>query len=269
MRVLRILVIAVLVIVGFAQLVRRTSMFYPDRFPIGDWDPSSLPIQPTDETFVTSDNVRLHGWWFPASDPHARVLIWFHGNGGNLTNRAPMAAELARRGVSVFVFDWRGYGKSEGSPSEGRLFRDALGAYDFVAKRSKDLVLYGESLGGPYAAFVAKERGHVHSVILENTFPSLAALGNAMYKPIPIGLTAPFALRTTDWLNDAKVPVLVMHGRRDRTIPFALGQQLYDGLRVPKEMMACENADHCEIPDREGARYYETVMRFANAPPKL
>ncbi|HJQ38896.1 MAG TPA: alpha/beta fold hydrolase, partial [Thermoanaerobaculia bacterium] len=197
---------------------------------------------------------------FKASDAKAPVLIWFHGNAGNLTDRAEMAAEIAKRGVSVFVFDWRGYGRSEGRASESGLFRDALGAFDFVqAMKPTSIVLYGESLGGPYAAFAAKERKGAHAVIIENSFPSLMALGNALYK---LGWTAPFALRTSKWLNEAGVPVLVMHGTRDAVIPYSLGKQLYDELRVPKELLTAD-AGHCEIPRIAAGRYYDAVIKFA------
>lgn len=235
-------------------------MFFPERYPSGMWDTSALAVQPEEQFFTASDGVRLHGWLFKAEEPHAPLLIWFHGNGGNITYRGPIAATLASRGVSVFVFDWRGYGRSEGTPSEPGLIRDSLAAYDH-APRSDHVVLYGESLGGPYAAYVATKR-KARAVIVENTFPSLRELGNALYRPIPLGLTAPRALRTADWLNEAGLPVLVMHGRRDQVIPFYLGKRLYDALEVPKELFVSESAGHCEIPAVEPARYYEAVARW-------
>src|SRR5438045_7409727 len=102
---------------GFAQFVRRTTMFFPSRD--GDWHIAG------DLWFTAADGVRLHGWLFRASEPHAPLLVWCHGNAGNITDRAPIAAALARRGASVFLFDWRGYGKSDGDPSEAALYRDA------------------------------------------------------------------------------------------------------------------------------------------------
>lgn len=256
---LRLLLIALIILWIFAQYVRRTSMFYPEKYPLGDWDTASLGIKPQDVFFKAADGVRLHGWLFRAEDGKAPLLIWFHGNGGNVTDRAPVAVGLAQRGITVFVFDWRGYGKSEGSPSEGSLFRDALAAYDAMGR--SDVVLYGESLGGPYAAYVAKSR-KARCVVIENSFPSLAAFGNQMYKPLPLGWTAPWALATTRWLNEAGLPVLVMHSRTDQVIPFALGKRLYDDLRVPKEMLACDSAAHGGIPATEGTRYYDAVTRF-------
>lgn len=256
--------LAVLLVAIFAltQYLRRTGMFFPDRYPTGRWNPEDFMIVPTEHSFAASDEVKLHAWLFSAADPHAPMMIWFHGNAGNLTDRADMAVELAKRGISVFVFDYRGFGRSEGRPSESKIFRDSLAAYDYVHKSgAKEIVLYGESIGGPYAAYVAKERKPVHAVILENSFPSLRDMGNALYHPLPLGWAAPFALRTTDWLNEAGAPVLVMHGTRDAVIPYVLGKKLYDGLQVRKELLT-SHAGHCEIPLFEADRYYETVIRF-------
>jgi len=245
----------------FAQYARHTSMFFPSRD--GNW---SAADGHQDLWFNSRDGVRLNGWLFRARDPNAPFILWCHGNAGNVTDRAPTAAELARRGITVFLFDWRGYGRSEGHPSEDALYDDALAAYDFAVRSlgasPQSLVVYGESLGGPYAAFVAKER-KVHRVIMENSFPSLAALGNAIYHPIPLGWFAPRAMMTLRWLNAAGVPVLVLHSRADQVIPFSLGQQLYDGLKVPKQMVVSETAAHCEMPTVEPDKYYGAVVPFA------
>lgn len=243
----------------FTQFLRRTGMFFPSPAPPNGYDLTHFATPPADEWFTTPDGVRLHGWLFRASAPDAPLLIWFHGNGGNVEDRGEIAEEHARRGISVFVFDWRGYGRSAGKPTESKLYVDALAAYDFAAKQFAPhrVVLYGESLGGPYAAYTAKHR-RACGVVIENSLPSLRALGNELY-PIPLGWFAPFAMRTTSWLNDAGVPVLVMHGKRDQVIPFTLGRKLYDDLRVPKTFFVSETAGHAQIPAIEGARYYEAV----------
>lgn len=263
-------------------------MFVPSRYPEGNWD-----TQAEDVWFKTSDGVRLHGWSFVSQAPsgsegaggvegttsvppgphrplaHARglgpLLVYCHGNAGNIAERGPIAAELARRGVNVLLFDWRGYGKSEGRPTESALIKDALAAYDFAKTKSDDIAMYGESLGGPYAAYVAAHR-KTKCVVIENSFPSLAAMGNALYHPLPLGWFAPLALRTQKWLNDAGVPVLVLHGKRDMVIPFALGMQLYEGLRVKKELLISETGGHCEMANTDHDRYYETVVRFVEHP---
>jgi len=134
----------VLILFLYAQLIRRTSMFCPSKYPAGEWNTTNLALQPEDVEFKSSDGVRLHGWFFKAGEP---TIIFFHGNAGNITERGPTAAGLAKRGISVFVFDWRGYGKSEGSPSESGLFRDALAAYDYTQARTRgDIVAYGAAV---------------------------------------------------------------------------------------------------------------------------
>lgn len=256
---LRLLAITLVLLFLFAQYVRRTGMFFPERYPLGDWDTSALAIKPQDVQFTTDDGVKLHSWLFRAAERQAPLVIWFHGNGGNITERAPAAIGLAQRGLSVLLFDWRGYGRSAGSPSEGALYHDAVAAYD--AMHREDVILYGDSLGGPYAAYVATKR-KARCVVIENSFPSLAALGNEVYRPLPLGWTAPRALATVRWLNEAGLPVLVMHSRADEVIPFRLGQRLYDQLRVPKEMLVSQTAGHGGIPSTEGARYYDAVTAF-------
>ena len=250
-----LLLIAIVAIYAFGRYARSASMFFPSR------DVPPPPPGAEEQWFTTSDGVQLHGWLFRSGSP---LILWLHGNGGSIAERAPMAAELSRRGLSVFLAEYRGYGKSGGEATESGLYKDALAAYDHAATSFPEIVIYGESLGGPYAAYAAKHR-KVRRVIIENSFPSLMALGNALYKPLPLGWTAPRAMATTRWLNEAGVPVLVMHGKRDEVIPFSLGQQLYDGLTVPKEMLVSDTAGHSEIPETEGERYYGAVTRFARA----
>lgn len=261
------IIVVILAVVGlylFARSVRRSSMFFPARYPEGFWDTSSLPVQPEELWITTPDHLRLNARLFRARERDAPLLVYFHGNAGNIGERSPIASTLASRGVSVLLFDWRGYGKSEGTPAESGLFRDALAAYDFAHTITPNISLYGESLGGPYAAYVAKERG-ARCVVIESSFPSLRELGNALYAPLPLGWTAPFALTTARWLNQAGAPVLLMHGKHDEVIPFRLGMSLYEQLRVPKELLVSETAGHCELAAAEGARYYDTVTRFVKS----
>ncbi|HSP16330.1 MAG TPA: alpha/beta hydrolase [Thermoanaerobaculia bacterium] len=268
---IRLLAIGVVIVIAaavaiffFAQSVRRSSLFFPMRYPEGFWDTSALPIQPEERWVATPDGVRLNAWLFRAHEPDAPLLIYFHGNAGNIGERAPIASTLAARGISVLLFDWRGYGKSEGRPTETALYRDALAAYEAGKLISPNISLYGESLGGPYAAYVAKERG-ARRVVIENSFPSLSELGNALYAPIPVGWTAPFSLTTARWLNEAGAPVLVMHGKPDQVVPFKLGMSLYKQLRVPKELLVSETAGHCELSSVEREKYYDTVVRFVKS----
>jgi fermentation-respiration switch protein FrsA (DUF1100 family) len=252
---------------AFVQYTKRNSLFFPDVYPAGDWNTDTLPVKPQEVYFSSPDGTRLNGWYFDSGDNKAPVLIWFHGNAGNLSGRAPFASELARRGVSAFVFDYRGYGKSLGTPSESGVKTDALAAYDMVLKNfardPRRIVFYGESIGGPFAAWAARNRSGC-CVVIENSFPSLSRMADLIYGS-PVGLVVRSSLTTTEWLNDAGLPVLVMHGERDATIPFGLGMELYNGLRTPKELLVSHGAGHCEIPAVEGERYYRTVVEFARS----
>jgi len=257
-------IVIVLIAYLFARYIRTNNMFFPEKYPEGMWYVARLPIAPQDVSFATRDNVKLHGWLIPSKAANAPLMVFFHGNAGNITERVDVAEELARNGVPVLLFDWRGYGKSEGTPKEEKLYDDAIAAYDFAAKINPDIVIYGESLGAPFAAYVAKER-RARCVIIDSSFPSLLALGNALYPPL--GFFAPRAMRTADWLNDANVPVLVMHSRTDEVIPFKLGMKLFNSLRVPKEMLVADRASHCGIEAAEPQRYLNTILRFIGSRP--
>ena len=252
-------VIAVFLAYLFARYLRANGMFFPEKYPQGMWDVDRYAIVPQDVVFRSRDGTKLHGWLIRSPRSDAPLMIFFHGNAGNITERAPAAEEFAKRGVSVLLFDWRGYGKSEGVPREEQLYDDALAAYDFASKINPTIVTYGESLGAPFSAYVAKHR-RVRCAIVDSAFPSLLDVGNAHY--FPLGYFAPRAMRTADWLNDARVPVLVIHGKRDEVVPFTLGMKLYNNLRVRKELLVCETAGHCEIEAFDTNRYYDTIIRF-------
>jgi fermentation-respiration switch protein FrsA (DUF1100 family) len=258
------LIVIYVLLALFAEHVKRNGMFFPDRYPSGDWSPH-LPVAPEDVYFTTPDGVRLHAWLFRAAPPDAPLMIYFHGNAGHLAGRGPIAAEFASRGVSVFVFDYRGFGRSEGRPSESDVHIDSLAAYDVARAHTGThpgrIVLYGESIGGPYAARVGVQREACCAVI-ENSFPSLSRMANALYRPMPMGWFARGLLLTQSWLNSAGRPVLVTHGKRDEVVPIHLGKELYDGLSVEKEWFASEMAGHCQLDSAEGDRYYDTVVSF-------
>ncbi len=250
-----------------AHSLKRASLFFPERYPGGYWDTARLPVQPVDAWVTTPDDVDLHFWFFKSPQQPAPLLIWFHGNGGNLTYRADVASEMARRGISTLIFDYRGYGKSEGRPTEHGLYIDSLAAFDYatgeLGASPHDIVLYGESLGGPYAAYAGAERGG-RCVIVENSFPSLVSMARLAYPNLPFSFFVKGSLRTTDYLNDAGLPVLVMHGKRDAAIPYRLGVELYEGLTVPRTFFTSEAAGHSEIATVEGDRYYRAIEEFVH-----
>jgi len=258
-----IAVLVVLVVLTFlVNAMKRSTLFFPSCYPAGRWSTATLGVRPTDVMIPVSGGVELHGWLFKAAGPKAPLIIWSHGNGGNITDRAPTAAELARRGVSVLLYDYRGYGKSGGRPAEQILYDDALAVYDAAVNRSYGdqtaIVSYGESLGGPYAAWIASRR-EVRCVIIENSFHSAASVANAVYH-LPIGIFLGRSLSTARFLNRAKVPVLIMHGRQDQVIPLRAALDLHEALEAPKELWLVDEARHNELSLVDG--YYEKVIDF-------
>jgi len=269
MRVLGPIVAVIVVLIVLTVLVnamKRNTLFFPSRFPAGQWATAHLPVQPADVTIPVNGKVDLHGWLFRAPDRRAPLIIWSHGNGGNITDRAPAASELAKRGTSVLLYDYRGYGKSGGQASEKILYDDALAVYDFAVRRGfgdqSSIIPYGESLGGPYAAYMASRRP-VRGVIIENSFHSAASVANAVYH-VPIGIFLGHSLSTARFLNRAKVPVLIMHGRKDEIIPLQAALDLHEALDVPKELWLIEDTRHSEISRVDG--YYERVIEFSRRP---
>jgi len=266
MRALAPIVTVLVLLVVLTILVnamKRSTLFFPSRFPEGRWETSHLPLQPVDVTIPVKSDVAIHGWLFRAVDPRAPLLIWSHGNGGNITNRAPAASELASRGCSVLLYDYRGYGKSGGQPGEQILYGDALAVYDFAVQHrfadASAIISYGESLGGAYAAYLASRRP-VRAVIIENSFHSAASVANAIYR-VPIGVFLGQSLSTARFLNRAKVPVLIMHGRLDEVIPLRAALDLHESLDVPVELWLVEQARHSELSRVDG--YYEKVIEFS------
>ena len=263
-RVLVPIVILILLGFGMAEWMRRQSLFYPERHPAGEWDTRSFPLQPEDVTFSSADGTELHGWLFrSASDGDSPLVVFFHGNGGNLTYRAGPAIALAEAGLDVFVFDYRGYGRSRGHPTESSLYDDSLAAWDFMRERHRGPMLaYGESLGGPYAAFVASRR-EACAVIADSTFPSIRAVAREVYRPIPVHWLLRPGLQTSRFLQRASVPVLVMHSLDDEVIPFRLGQELHDTIEGPRRMYQARSAQHAAIFWSSPDEYVRTIRDFA------
>lgn len=211
------------------------------------WNPQGLVKE--DVTIQTADGVKLHGWYCPVENPRT-IVLYAHGNGGNLANRAPFYRLLTERlGVSVLAFDYRGYGKSEGEPSEEGLLADARAARKFLAERAgvaeQEIILYGQSLGGGVMVDLAAKDG-ARGLILESTFSSLSAVANHKY---PLTGT----LLQDKYDSVAKIgayqgPTLIAHGESDRVVPIKQAKQLYAAANEPKWFLPIPDAGHNWTP---------------------
>ena len=206
--------------------------------------------------FRTDDGVALHGWWVPADRARGTVLF-FHGNAGNVGDRIGSIRTFHRLGWNVFIFDYRGYGRSGGAPSEEGTYRDAAAAWAHLVEgrgiRPGEIVLFGRSLGGAVAA-VQAVRHTPAGVILESTFTSVPDLAAGLYPWLPARLLVRFRYDTLARVPDIRAPLLVVHSRGDDLIPFAHGRRLYEAAREPKHFL--------EISGRHNDGFFTSAERY-------
>lgn len=245
------------------SLFDQLFVYHPDPWIDRDWARASgLPLE--DVWFHAADGTRLFGWYVESSVTPT-VLLWCHGNAGNIINRLDNLRELYRLGLSVFLFDYRGYGRSQGRPSEEGLYQDALGAYDYVAQtrriRPERIALFGRSLGAAVAGEVASQRPAA-GLILESAFPSVEALARFHYFGLPAHWLLGARFNLVERLKNISVPILVIHGDRDEIVPIQLGRQVFDAAKAPKSFYLVPGADHNDLYHVGGKPYFQRIKRF-------
>ncbi len=219
-------------------------------FPDSRWemDPKTLPYTPENVMIPGEDGVKLSLWFFPPTASEGQVVIFCHGNGGNLSYDVEMATRYQGLGLGAVLFDYRGYGKSTGKPSSEGTLKDALSIYDWLLRKgiSKDRILvHGRSLGGPHAAHIAQNR-EVTGLILESTFTSLSALAQQLYPFLPIRLISRHDYQTLSKVESLDIPILVIHAPEDGLIPFSHGKTLFSALQTPSKSFLEIHGDHNE-----------------------
>tara|TARA_B100000315_G_scaffold45852_1_gene40650 strand:- start:3673 stop:4425 length:753 start_codon:yes stop_codon:yes gene_type:complete len=238
-------------------------VYHPMSWSEQNWvSVSKLPLE--DVWFQAADGTPLFGWYVQAS-AQAPVLLWCHGNAGNIAHRLGNLAHLFHQGLSVFLFDYRGYGRSHGKPSERGLYQDALAAYAYLTTvrkiASKRLVVFGRSLGSAVAGYVVSQQSAA-GLILESSFPSIAYMARTHY----FGLPAHWLLRArfdlVSRLRNVKVPLLVIHGDRDRIVPIQLGKAVYETVMTSKDFYIVSGAGHNDVPIVGGQQYFNRIKRF-------
>ncbi|MBA1149608.1 alpha/beta hydrolase [Ectothiorhodospiraceae bacterium WFHF3C12] len=193
----------------------------------------------------TADGERLHGWFVPASEPRG-VMLFLHGNAGNISHRLETLALFHQLDLSVLIIDYRGYGESTGTPGEAGLYRDGTAALDYLREARKvgteRVILAGRSLGAAVAARLAVEH-RVGVLVLESAFTSVADMAMRQYPFIPAHLLVRHRYDTLAAVRRVNAPVLVIHSRGDEIVPFSHGRRVYEAAPEPKEFLALEG-DH-------------------------
>lgn len=230
--------------------------------------PHAAGFEYQDVRIAAEDGVRIHGWFVPAPAERA-VLLHLHGNGGNISHRLERIAIFRNLGLTTFAIDYRGYGQSEGRPSELGTYRDARAAWAYLTQKRgispSSIVVYGESLGGAVATRLASEHTP-RALIIEASFTSMPDLGAEIYPWLPVRWLSRLDYPTRDDLMKVRAPVLIVHSRGDEIVPFHHGEQLYAAAREPKQFLQIRGG-HNDAFVVSGTQYINGVDAFLKALP--
>ena len=268
-RVLLILAGAFLVI---GLLVRQMSfidqqmIYFPDGELIAT--PADVGLEYEDVNLTASDGVQLHGWFVPGEG--MLTFLWFHGNAGNISHRVDNIMMLnSALGANIMIIDYRGYGRSQGSPSEKGLYLDAEAAFEYlVSERGVDsgteLVLFGRSLGAAVAVEMAV-RHQARALILESGFTSVQDMAHRAFPFLPSNVLLTMVearFNTISKIGNVDYPVMVLHGDQDEIVPFELGLELVEAASDPKLFYRIQGAGHNDTYDVGGEPYFEALREF-------
>ena len=233
-------------------------MFFPARDVAG---PHALTHE--DVEMVTSDGERLHGWWIPAGGPPRGHILFCHGNAGNIASRAGYARLLCGAGFDVLLFDYRGYGRSSGRPSEAGSHLDAEAALTALTQRGAQpaQTLYlGESLGAAVALALALKAPPA-GVVLQSAFTSVRDMARTVLPLVPRAIV-PDAYPSLRLIPALTAPVLILHGERDDVVPVAHGRALFAAATGPKAIRTFAGAGHNDLLMTSGDEWLATIVRW-------
>jgi uncharacterized protein len=255
-----VFMIAFLLLVSGAGCKNRL-MFHPYSKLVSDPSAAGIPFE--DIYFTTKDGIRLNGWWVAAQGGGGTVLFC-HGNAGNISFLVDTIAIYRGMGLNVFVFDYRGFGRSGGAPTEVGTYRDVSAAWDYITTVKKvppsRIIFIGRSLGGAIAAWQSQDCAP-GALVLESTFTRAADVANAHYDFEPGELVLGDAYNTAGYLSRVHCPVLVVHSPEDEIVPFKLGKELYEKAGTPKEFLMIHGSHNAGFIQSRDI-YTVGMMRF-------
>jgi uncharacterized protein len=251
------------------RLFRRAQLFEPERKPVISWKPEDygIPRERAEELwFETDDGEILYGWYCRSANPIASAL-YCHGNTGNLSNTAHVMPYLLDAGINVLLFDYRGFGRSTGSPSLSGIIDDGVTAarlHEQLRPKNLPSILYGYSLGGAIAAQIIR-RHPFDGLILQSTFTNLPDIARVTFPRVPLHLISGRLFDTIEVVRNLTVPVLIIHGRTDEVCPFWMAQQLHDVCGASsKKLILVDGGLHKDLFARPDAqKLVAEINRFA------
>lgn len=251
------------------RALENNFIFFPPRYPEGFSRPENHGLRFEEVWITTEDGLRLNAWFFP-NPASPRVIVWFHGNAENIGYGLDYLKALSRLGTNILAVDYRGYGKSEGSPDEAGVYRDAEASYQYLVHERRfapaNIILCGHSLGGAVAIDLAA-RHECGGLIVESSFTSAKEMARRML-PIPFLPYVPKSqFDSLAKIRRVKSPILIVHGTRDEVIPFSMGQRLYEAAPQPKWFLSVEGAGHNDLSLVAGEKYFERLKEFIETTP--
>ncbi len=225
--------------------------------------PSDMGLMYEEVHLTTSDNVSIHGWLMTVDKPKG-VVIFCHGNAGNISHRIDNLSLFAELGYSVLIFDYRGYGQSSGKPTETGTYLDGEAVYDYLVDIKKispeKIVVFGRSLGAAIATYIASQR-KCGSLIIESAFTSVPDIGQQLYPFLPVRLLSRYSYDSKERLKTIHCPVLVAHSPADEIIPFSHGELLFEVANQPKSFLTMKGG-HNDGYYTTGRHYFDKLEKF-------
>ena len=234
-------IIIVLVLLSTSLIIffdcQSQFIYFPDRKIIKTPENEGLSYESV--YFETEDGVKISGWWIP-SPKHRGIVLFCHGNAGNISNRLDSIRIFYGLGLSTFIFDYRGYGNSYGKPSEKGTYMDAAAAWNYLVRTrniSPDhIIIFGRSLGGSIACWLVQDH-RPRMLIVESTFTTIREAANNLFPSFIVSLILRYKYSTIEYIKNVQCPILIIHSLDDELIPFDHGDKLYKLARVPKEFL--------------------------------
>ena len=245
----------------YLKYFERSGIYYPEKDFI--FTPDDYRLEYEDIFFVSEDNLRLNGWFIPAEAPRATILF-SHGNAGNMSHRLQIIEIFHRLNLNVFIYDYRGYGKSQGVPSEQGLYRDVQAAYRYLTEQRKldaaSLVIFGKSIGANVAIDLAS-RVEAGLFISDSGFTSAYEMGRRLFPYLPVKFLISIKYDALSKIKDITIPKLIIHSQEDEIVPFRMGQRLFEAAAEPKEFYPMKGTHNEAIIEFE-KEYYSKLDNF-------
>jgi len=263
----KFLILAACLYAGITALVyfRQSSLIYYPNIAGRNLDasPQQIGLAFEDVELLTEDKVRLHGWFIP-SDNARGTLLFFHGNAGNISHRLDSIAIFNRMNLDVFIFDYRGYGQSQGRVSETGTYLDAEAAWFYLVETraidADEIIVFGRSLGASIAAWLAS-RHRPAALILESSFSSVPSMAQRLYPFLPVKWLSNFSYDTRQYVSHIECPLLVAHSKHDEIIPYAEGRLVFDAAPADKQFLDMRGG-HNDGFIATGQAYSDRLSRF-------